>query len=404
MAGGIILSRRLERMHQAARDLGDTFEGIRVQQRKTKLEDEDRAAEAKSRGLRDRAATAAADVADLQLGEFKRRDAARQEAEGLAGELAGFGQAVPDSTITAPADGALPGFQGMRSERPAVDASADSLKDRLRASWMNAEARAKGETSAFTADDVRRQREEAAAKKQRESEEYTLGIDKSKADIERTKAGTETEKMQQKKLKAELDQLAKGGMDPEKVATVEGKLRGEFINQNKAFMDVRDAYSRIQASEDTAAGDVALIFNYMKMLDPGSTVREGEFATAEQVGNIPTRILNQYNKAVSGERVKGSRQQFMSQAKKLYESQKDIYTNSAKTYMGLAADYGVNPGRVVVDLEGGVRGASGPAGAGPGGAAPAASGPRQIATKEEWAALPPGTSYIGPDGKRATKR
>ena len=40
-----------------------------------------------------------------------------------------------------------------------------------------------------------------------------------------------------------------------------------------------------------AAGDMALIFSYMKMLDPNSTVREGEYATAQDAGSIPHASL-----------------------------------------------------------------------------------------------------------------
>jgi len=55
-------------------------------------------------------------------------------------------------------------------------------------------------------------------------------------------------------------------------------LRKEFNSRVGDFTDVSDAYSRVLASvgpgnEGTPAGDIALIFNYMKMLDPGSPVR-----------------------------------------------------------------------------------------------------------------------------------
>jgi hypothetical protein len=36
----------------------------------------------------------------------------------------------------------------------------------------------------------------------------------------------------------------------------------------------------------------------MKMLDPTSVVREGEFATAQNAASIPIKIVNMYNKAL----------------------------------------------------------------------------------------------------------
>ena len=92
-----------------------------------------------------------------------------------------------------------------------------------------------------------------------------------------------------------------------------------------------DANARIAASieEPDAAGDIALIFNYMIMLDPGSTVREGEFATASQAGGVDSTVLNMYNKLVDGQRLQPEqRTMFVGRANKLFskaenQNQKD---------------------------------------------------------------------------------
>lgn len=56
-----------------------------------------------------------------------------------------------------------------------------------------------------------------------------------------------------------------------------------------------------KSADRSGAMDIGLIFSFMKVLDPGSTVREGEFANAQNSGSIPTSIYNAYNKALSGE-------------------------------------------------------------------------------------------------------
>lgn len=66
---------------------------------------------------------------------------------------------------------------------------------------------------------------------------------------------------------------------------------------------IESAYKKMEAVDETAAGDVALIFSFMKINDPGSTVREGEFATAENSAGVPERIKAQYNKILEGERL-----------------------------------------------------------------------------------------------------
>lgn len=108
----------------------------------------------------------------------------------------------------------------------------------------------------------------------------------------------------------------------------------------KNFIEIRDAYERVKTgvNQNSAAGDIALIFNYMKMLDPGSTVREGEFATAQNAGSIPTQILNLYNKAMTGERLSsGQRQDFFNTAQNLYNSKKTYY-DRATNFWGSQAD------------------------------------------------------------------
>jgi hypothetical protein len=80
----------------------------------------------------------------------------------------------------------------------------------------------------------------------------------------------------------------------------EGQLRREYNTITKDFRDVQSAFGRIRATDPTtAAGQISLVFQYMKMLDPGSTVREGEFATAENARGVPEGVMNTYNKIMA---------------------------------------------------------------------------------------------------------
>jgi hypothetical protein len=120
---------------------------------------------------------------------------------------------------------------------------------------------------------------------------------------------------------AESKQIGAGIIPAEKRPEAEAKLRKEYSDQTKAYQDVKAAYGRVKATNPDAAGDLSLIFNYMKMLDPGSTVREGEFATAQNAGGIDDKARNLYNRIASGERLTdGQRKMFIGQANKLYKS------------------------------------------------------------------------------------
>jgi len=146
-------------------------------------------------------------------------------------------------------------------------------------------------------------------------------LDEAAAQLGLTKAQTNQAKAAASKLSAETNQLvaeAASGGDPSKRFEAEQKLRKEYSDQTKPFVEVKEAYRRVQASDNTGPGDIALIYGYMKMLDPGSVVREGEFATASNSSGVPVAIQNLYNKAISGQRLTdGQRKTFKSQAGKL---------------------------------------------------------------------------------------
>jgi len=80
----------------------------------------------------------------------------------------------------------------------------------------------------------------------------------------------------------------------------ESDLRAEYVGGTKGFDTVLSAYEKIIGTSETAAGDQALIYNFMKMLDPNSAVLPGEYATAQNAGSVPSRLWAAYNKAIDG--------------------------------------------------------------------------------------------------------
>jgi hypothetical protein len=100
---------------------------------------------------------------------------------------------------------------------------------------------------------------------------------------------------------------------------------------------------------------LSLIFGYMKMLDPSSTVREGEFANAQNAGGIETKVQAAYNNALNGQRLtEEQRADFLNQAKGLYQSEKTNIDNISNQYREIARSYGLNPDRVVFNYATGI--------------------------------------------------
>jgi hypothetical protein len=149
------------------------------------------------------------------------------------------------------------------------------------------------------------------------------------------------------KAQREAEQMSAGVIPADKRPEAEGKMRQEYSNQTKVYQDVKAAYSRVLASREDAAGDLALIFNYMKMLDPGSVVREGEFATAQNAAGVPDRIWNLYNKTITGERLSGDqRKMFAKQAESLYKQALKDENTVRSGIERIAKGYGLNAANI----------------------------------------------------------
>mgnify|MGYP003641757255 CR=1 FL=1 len=155
------------------------------------------------------------------------------------------------------------------------------------------------------------------------------------------------------KLQKEIQSLENnGGLSATDKMDMEGKLRSEVLARGKEFEKVDDAYSRIKASavNPSPAGDLALIFNYMKVLDPGSTVREGEFANAQNAGGIDEKTVGLYNNIVNGKRLSESqRQDFVDRGGRLYEASQTKNNSLQVRYKGLSERYGLNAGNVILN-------------------------------------------------------
>ena len=117
------------------------------------------------------------------------------------------------------------------------------------------------------------------------------------------------------------------------------------------FDKVTRSYSDILTVSKTpsAAGDISLVFSYMKMLDPDSTVREGEQATAKNARGVPEVIRSLYARMLTGETLGiNQRADFVSQANALYQSSKQMNETRAEEYRSLAKRLGANPDNVAI--------------------------------------------------------
>jgi hypothetical protein len=135
----------------------------------------------------------------------------------------------------------------------------------------------------------------------------------------------------------------------------EAQLRREFNNQSKVFIEVRDMFGRVETSakNPTPAGDLSMIFAYMKMLDPASVVRESEFRVAETARPLLERAGLSWDRLSSvweGKRLTdGQRADFLKRGKEIYSTQEASHKQLVSETRRIAAASGLNPDRVVTE-------------------------------------------------------
>lgn len=137
--------------------------------------------------------------------------------------------------------------------------------------------------------------------------------------------------------------------------TQERNIRSEYTTASKPFEELRQHWTRLNAAhqQKDGPGDIALVYSFMKMLDPTSVVREGEFATAQNAGGVPDQIMQMYNRALQGERLPDNvRDGFLQQGARQFDGIARNQVEVEQRYRQLAQANMLNPERTVPDLFG----------------------------------------------------
>lgn len=125
------------------------------------------------------------------------------------------------------------------------------------------------------------------------------------------------------------------------------KLRGDFRSEPvyKAHQEMESAYSQIQQAlkAGTPVGDLAGATKIMKLLDPGSVVRESELGMAMSATGLMDKVQNYANRIVSGEKLSPKqRVEFQALADSLVNESRMLYNTKRGEYQGIAERNGLN--------------------------------------------------------------
>jgi len=253
----------------------------------------------------------------------------------------------------------------LRTSNIAEAAAPAELRKKLAdASEAETKARVAFDTATDDVAKAKAQREFEQAKAEKEAVEAKYAertavdkLIKSAADLGLTKAQTNSVLAQTRKLGVETSKIAlelealkaSGGIDPAKAFDQEEKLRKEFQLRSKVYGELGTTFSNIQSSANakTGPGDIALITGFMKMLDPGSVVRETEFATARDTAGLYTRLENSLKKAESGQFLQpNQREEFVNLARQYLNSAQKKAGDDKKALGVVVKNYKLNPENV----------------------------------------------------------
>ena len=125
------------------------------------------------------------------------------------------------------------------------------------------------------------------------------------------------------------------------------KLRGDFRSEPiyKAHQEVQSAHSQITQSLKMAspAGDLAGATKLMKILDPGSVVRESELGMAMAATGLMDRLENYASSVVKGTKLTPSqRLDFQKLADALFSESQSQYNSKRQEYEGISSRNGLN--------------------------------------------------------------
>lgn len=143
----------------------------------------------------------------------------------------------------------------------------------------------------------------------------------------------------------------KPDMSPYQRIQTEGGLRDDYRNDSKNYAEIKRQSAIIKAAlnDPSAAGTLSAATAYMKMLDPGSVVRESELGMAMNAQGAIDRLASYWTTIEMGKVLTPQQKADFARLSDLYvKSAEEAQRNINKRYSDIATGYGLDPKRVVM--------------------------------------------------------
>jgi hypothetical protein len=138
--------------------------------------------------------------------------------------------------------------------------------------------------------------------------------------------------------------------DPTAVAMAGLKMQNDIRQDLKGPKDTATAYQTMYnaATNPTQKGDTTMLYTFFKVLDPQSTVREGEIEMIKQSRSIPEKFKGMAQKLASGQTLlESERADLLNQAYQYVSNQQRGVNETINMYKDYAKSFGLNPENAV---------------------------------------------------------
>ena len=136
----------------------------------------------------------------------------------------------------------------------------------------------------------------------------------------------------------------------------EQDARKDYIStpEVKAFNEMKTSFGQINAglNAKSAAGDLTAATKFMKLLDPGSVVRESELYLAMNATGLIDRIANYKSRLENGEVLNPKqREDFRNVANQLFKAAENTKLTYDKQYEDIARSNNLDPSKIIVNYK-----------------------------------------------------
>ena len=153
-------------------------------------------------------------------------------------------------------------------------------------------------------------------------------------------------------------EIAKATRDAAQIKSnqdTEMKLADDYRNQSKEFQQSKAAHEQLSSTLDSAtkspAATLAAATKFMKMLDPGSVVRESELGMALQSSGVFDRAQNYISTLSSGKKLTPTQvTDFKNISDQMFDAAKRVQQAIDADYTQKAKQYGLRPEMVTQNL------------------------------------------------------